>query len=65
MLSGGKVVICGGSDGTTFYRGCYQYQDDTKEWTLLANMQNARDEMTITPIDDNDFLVIGKVKWEP
>lgn len=60
VLSGGKVVICGGRDGEIYYSGCFQYQDDTKEWTFFANMDHARDDMTITPIDENNFWVVGK-----
>ena len=60
VLSGGKVVVCGGSDGSSVVHDeCLQYQESTDEWTLFATMLQPRDDLYLAPLDEDDFWVIG------
>ena len=59
-LTGGNVVVCGGSTGPQRpRRQCYVYNETSDEW-LLRRMDMERDGIAMAQLNADDFWVIGK-----
>lgn len=58
-LSDGRVLVCGGSDGSSFYRTTWIYNPTTNSWSSVANMPGTREGHTAVPLSDGRVLVCG------
>lgn len=62
VLSDGKPVVCGGKDGdSNISDKCYQYQEDSDSWTLLATMLEPRDDLVSVQLNNGDFWILGEI----
>ncbi len=51
---GGKIYVCGGSDGSTALKTCEMYDPKTKTWTSIASMATGRHGACVG-------VVVGKI----
>src|SRR5262245_19083194 len=59
LLTNGKVLVAGGSDGTAALSSAELYDSSTGTWTPTASMNTARLGHTATLLPDGKVLVAG------
>jgi len=58
-LPDGRVLVTGGTDGTTVLKSVEVFDPSTEKWVAATDMKTARRGHTITLLQDNKVLVTG------
>lgn len=58
-LPDGRVLVCGGTDGTDALKSSELYDPSTETWTATGDMTTARRGHTATLLDNGKILVTG------
>ena len=58
-LPDGRVLVSGGTDGTTALKSVEVFDPSTEKWATVSDMKTARRGHTMTLLQDNKVLVTG------
>ena len=58
-LPDGRVLVAGGTDGTTVLKSVEVFDPSTEKWVAASDMKSARRGHTMTLLQDNKVLVTG------
>ncbi|CAF1486376.1 unnamed protein product, partial [Adineta ricciae] len=59
LLSNGKVLLTGGSNGSVYLNSAELYDPSTGNWTTTGNMSVARNQHTASILYNKTILVAG------
>lgn len=59
LLPDGRILVSGGTDGTTVLKTSEVFDPSTERWTAVAPMSTARRGHTMTALSNNKVLVTG------